>query len=167
MTESNKIIFLDRDGVVNVYRTDYVKNLSEFVIISDVGKNLAKLSKSGFKLIVITNQSAINRGLITKTELIKIHEFMIAELRKDGCVIDAIYFCPHKPEENCDCRKPKTSLFKKALSDFFPYDLKNSWVIGDSISDIKAASSLGIKGIKIDCNQSIRKEVDEILSFLK
>jgi len=161
----NKIVFLDRDGVINILRSDYVKTLAEFILIKDIGKNLAKLTKNGFKIIVITNQSAINRGLITKEELIKIHEFMVMELRKDGCIINAVYFCPHKPEENCNCRKPKILLFKKALSVFSPYDLKDLWMIGDSISDMDAASSLGIKKIKIDSNQSIQKEIDKILSF--
>ena len=90
---------------------------------------------------------------------------MVMELRKDGCIINAVYFCPHKPEENCNCRKPKILLFKKALSVFSPYDLKDLWMIGDSISDMDAASSLGIKKIKIDSNQSIQKEIDKILSF--
>ena len=146
-------------------RIDYVKTLEEFLLIEDIGKNLARFTKNGFKIIVITNQSAINRGLMTEMELDKIHKFMIDELYKYGCVIDAIYFCPHKPEDNCDCRKPKTALFKKALDVFSPYDLKKSWMIGDSISDIEAAVSLGIKGIKIKSNQNIQKEVDKILSF--
>ncbi|TAK28386.1 MAG: HAD-IIIA family hydrolase, partial [Nitrosarchaeum sp.] len=98
-------------------------------------------------------------------ELKKIHEFMIEKLRKDGCIINQIYYCPHMPEENCDCRKPKTLLFKKALIEFSPYDLKNSWVIGDNISDMEAAYSLGIKGIKIDSNQDIQMEINEIISF--
>lgn len=164
MSIQNKIVFLDRDGVINKHRKDYVKNLSEFEIISGVGKNLAKLSENGFKIVVITNQSAINRKLMEEIELKKIHEFMIRKLRKDGCIIDNIYYCPHIPEENCDCRKPKTLLFKKALIEFSPYDLKNSWMIGDSISDMKAAYSLGIKGIKIDSNQDIQMAINEIIS---
>ncbi len=164
MSNLTKIVFLDRDGVINKLRKDYVKNLSEFEIILNVGKNLAKLSENGFKIIVITNQSAINRNLLEEEELKKIHEFMIKELYKDGCIINRIYYCPHRPDQNCDCRKPKTLLFKKALNEFSPCDLKNSWVIGDSISDIEAACSLGIKGIKIDSNQDIQIEIDEILS---
>mgnify|MGYP006150147909 CR=1 FL=1 len=164
MSVLSKIVFLDRDGVINKLRKDYVKNLSEFEIILNVGKNLAKLSKNGFKIIVITNQSAINRNLLTTEELKKIHEFMINELHKDGCVINRIYYCPHRPDENCDCRKPKIALFKKALVEFFPSDLKNSWMIGDSQTDLEAANSCGIKGIKINSDQDIQIEIDKILS---
>ena len=164
MPIKNRIVFLDRDGVINKHRKNYVKKISEFEIISGVGKNLAKLSENGFKLIVITNQSVINRKLTEEIELKKIHEFMIEKLRKDGCVINQIYYCPHIPEENCDCRKPKTLLFKKALVEFSPCDLKNSWMIGDSVSDMEAAYSLGIKGIKVNSNQDIRIVINEILS---
>jgi histidinol-phosphate phosphatase family protein len=160
---ASRIVFLDRDGTVNKHRHDYVKNLSEFVLLPDVAENLARLSAAGFKLVVITNQSAINRGLLGREGLKTMHGYMISELRKQGCFIDKIYFCPHTPEEHCACRKPGTALFEKAVKDFAPVDLKHSWMIGDSVSDIKAGVSFGLNTYKVRTNGTLKDAVDIIL----
>jgi len=157
-------VFLDRDGVINQHKEDYVKNISEFYILPNVGKQLSKLCKAGFELIVITNQSAINRGLLDEKELHKIHEKMISELKKDECFITAVYFCPHTPEESCNCRKPNTGLFEDAIKDSGPINIADSWMIGDDEKDLKAGSKIGLRTFRVTRNQSIRDVVEFILN---
>lgn len=161
-----KVIFLDRDGIINQHRPDYVKRLSEFAILPDVASNLCRLQSAGFTLIIVTNQSAISRGILKVEELEKIHDFMVTELAKQRCRIDGIYYCPHIPEENCKCRKPKTGLMEEAISDFGPIDSPRSWIIGDCDSDIQAGINLGLQTVKITTNGSLNPAVDYILSRL-
>jgi histidinol-phosphate phosphatase family protein len=154
-------IFLDRDGVINKNRDDYVKSIDEFVFLPNVISAIKKLINLKFKIIIITNQSAINRGLISEKELQIIHSHMLNELSKSKCKIEKIYFCPHKPDENCDCRKPKTGMIKNALSDFC-IDISKSWLIGDSNSDIEVAKKFGLKSIKIERNGDLLQAVKKI-----
>ena len=159
----SKFIFLDRDGTLNKLRLDYVKNLDEFEILPSVGKNLKKLSDAGFTLIVITNQSAINRKFMTVNDLNRIHNFLDSYLKSFDCKLDGIYFCPHTPDEQCICRKPNTGLLKKALENFPQIDLDHSWFIGDSESDIQTGKKFGLKTIKIQSNDSLDESVNHIL----
>ena len=160
---SKKLIFLDRDGTLNKLKSDYVKNLSEFEILPSVGNNLKKLSDAGFNLIVITNQSAINRKLMTIDDLNQIHDSLKSYLSSYDCKIDGIYFCPHTPQEHCLCRKPNIGLFEKALESYSNVDFENSWLIGDSEYDILAGKTLGINTIQIKSNESLDKAVNKIL----
>jgi len=162
----NKIVFLDRDGTINELKTDYVKKLSEFVILPNAGKYISKLTLSGFKLVIVTNQSAVGRGLIPLDELNKIHKFLIERFSDDNCIIDKIFFCPHTPTDFCSCRKPNTSLFEKAFKELSPIDIENCWMIGDSKSDILAAKKLKIKSILIKSNQSLKEPINEILDSI-
>tara|TARA_B110001454_G_C12646917_1_gene403699 strand:- start:582 stop:1076 length:495 start_codon:yes stop_codon:yes gene_type:complete len=141
---NSKIVFLDRDGVINKKRNDYVKSWNEFQFLYGVQDALKIFINYGYKIIIITNQSVINRKIIDEEDLKNIHEKMIIELNKDDIEIDAIYYCPHTPDENCECRKPKTGLLKKASEkfDFIPHDCI---LIGDSITDIQAGKSFGLK----------------------
>lgn len=145
----NRAIFLDRDGVVNENRDDYVKNKNEFIFLPQVFTAINKFNQMGFLTIIITNQSAINRGIITKTQLDDIHTFMLNELEKNSCKITKIYFCPHRPDEDCSCRKPQTGLLTRAIEDF-DIDISNSWLIGDKESDILAAKKIGLKSIFVN-----------------
>lgn len=158
----NKIIFLDRDGVINKRRDDYVKTIDEFVLLPNVAESIKKLNQMGFLIIILTNQSAINRGIITEEQLNQIHTYMIQELKKSSCIITKIYFCPHRPDENCDCRKPKPGLIKKAIKEF-DADIDNSWLIGDSDTDLESANSIGVRAIKIDKNMDITKAIRMII----
>lgn len=144
-------IMLDRDGVINYERKDYVKSLQEFKFIDNAIEAIKLLSTSGNPIVVITNQSAIGRGLLSKAELERIHEYMIREIEKGGGKIDALYYCPHMPNEGCDCRKPKTRLFKNAESDL-NLDLSKSWYVGDKPEDEEAGRRAGCKTIVINSN---------------
>ncbi len=152
----NKAIFLDRDGVINKKRNDYVKSIKELEIFPDSGKLILKLKKMGYLVIVITNQSAINRGIITNEELEKIH----LQIKKQ-CNIDRFYFCPHRPDENCNCRKPKPGLLINAINEF-SIDTSNSWMIGDCLTDVQAGKKVGCKTILLKDKVSLAEAVKEI-----
>ncbi|RZD40496.1 MAG: D-glycero-beta-D-manno-heptose-1,7-bisphosphate 7-phosphatase [Thaumarchaeota archaeon] len=158
-----KAIFLDRDGVINQERKDYVKNLEEFKIFDDVGDAISLLKKENFLVVIITNQSAINRNLLTLENLNKIHECLKKYLKKYETNIDAIYYCPHTPKENCSCRKPKPGLLLQAADDL-NIDLKNSWMIGDSKKDIDAAKAAGCNSILLKQDQKLFEIVKEFIN---
>ena len=166
LSSKNKIVFLDRDGTINELKTDYVKKLSEFIILPNVGKYLSKLTLSGFKIVIVTNQSAVGRGLIPLDELDQIHKFLIERFSDDNCTINKIFFCPHTPTDFCSCRKPNTFLFEKAFKELSPIDIENCWMIGDSESDILAAKKLDIKSILIKSNQSLEEPINKILDSI-
>ena len=156
-----KAVFLDRDGVINEERKDYVKNLDEFIILKGVSKAIKLLKEKNFLVIIITNQSAINRKLLTNNGLNEIHNHLQDVLKNDDTSYDAIYYCPHKPEENCKCRKPKPGLLLRAAEEH-SIDMKNSFLIGDSMTDIEAADTAGCKGILLKENESLLEIVENL-----
>ena len=158
-----KTVFVDRDGVINQERSDYVKSISELEIYPNVAKNIKLLKDAGFLVIVITNQSAVNRGIVTHETINQIHNSIQDHLKKYGTFLDGFYYCPHTPNENCNCRKPKSGLLEKAILEL-NIDLNSSWMIGDSDSDIEAADSIGCKAIKISDNFSLDNAVQKILN---
>ncbi len=135
-------IFLDRDGVINRDRPDYVKSRAEFHFIPGSRKALALLAEHGLRTILITNQSAVGRGIISEATLEDIHRYMLAEVEAAGGKIDAIFYCPHRPEDGCDCRKPRPGLIRKAAAGY-SLKLDQSLMIGDSAKDIRAANAAG------------------------
>jgi len=153
MIKKNKAIFLDRDGVINKNRDDYVKSTKELEIFSNIGKEILKLKMKGFLIIVITNQSVINRKIITIRELEEIHSTIQKFLIKSKTSIDKFYFCPHRPDENCNCRKPKPGLILQAINEF-SIDVSKSWMVGDSKTDIQAGEKAGCKTILLKKNDS-------------
>ncbi len=142
----NKAVFLDRDGVINkkVPEKDFVKNADEIVYLPRVSHIIKMIKEKGYLAIIISNQSGINRGIIKKEGIEKID----AKLKKD-LGIDGIYYCPHLPEENCPCRKPKTGLIDMAVKDF-NINIKNSMLIGDNQFDIDAGKAAGCKTFMVD-----------------
>ena len=158
-----KTVFVDRDGVINQERSDYVKSISELEIYPNVAKNIKLLKDAGFLVIVITNQSAVNRGIVTHEMINQIHNSIQDHLKKHGTFLDGFYYCPHIPNENCNCRKPKPGLLQQAILEL-NIDLNSSWMIGDSDSDIEAADSIGCKAIKINDNFSLDNAVEKILN---
>jgi len=157
-----KTVFVDRDGVINQERSDYVKSISELEIYPNVAENIKLLKDAGFLVIVITNQSAVNRGIISHEMINQIHNSIQDHLKKYGTFLDGFYYCPHTPNENCNCRKPKPGLLQKAILEL-NIDLNSSWMIGDSDSDIEAANSIGCKAIKISDSFSLDNAVTTIL----
>ncbi len=157
-----KAVFFDRDGVLNIKRDDYVKSEEELVIISDIEKGLLLLQKNGFELFIITNQSVINRGIISLNMEEKINQKLLNYLKNYGIKISKIYICPHRPDENCSCRKPQPGLIQKASLEN-GINLKKSWFIGDSDSDKQAALSANCKFLLNKTDNSINSLIDFIL----
>jgi len=135
-------VFLDRDGVINKERSDYVKNWQEFRFLPGALQAIASLTKAGFRIFVISNQSAINRGLASPEEVEEIHRRMKKEIERAGGVIEAILYCPHTPEENCECRKPRPGLLERGAKTY-GLELERSYLIGDKLSDIGAGQAAG------------------------
>ncbi len=155
------IVFLDRDGVINRKKEKYVKNINEFEFLPKIFEAIKIINELDFKIIIITNQSVINRNIISKEELDKIHEYMLKKFNEKSCQILKIYYCPHKPDENCKCRKPNTGMIIEAMEEF-KINLSNSVLIGDSESDIETAKRMKMKSIKIESNGSLIEEIDNI-----
>lgn len=151
-------VFLDRDGTINKKRSDYVKSIREFIFLPNSQKAICEFNKLGYYVVIITNQSVVNRGIINKNQLNKIHNHMIKEIQLKKGKIKKIYFCPHRPDEDCVCRKPKPGLLLQAIKDF-RIDIASSWLIGDSESDIETANFVGLKSIKIQENGNLMNTV--------
>jgi len=138
-----KIIFLDRDGVINQDSDKFVKNIDEFNLIPGSVDAIANLSQAGFKVVVCTNQSGLGRGLFTMEDLNEMHEWLHQSVEQAGGTIDVIMFCPHTPEDNCACRKPKPGMILDICERFNLEDLSSVIMIGDSIRDLQAIANVG------------------------
>ncbi|HBH10142.1 MAG TPA: D-glycero-beta-D-manno-heptose-1,7-bisphosphate 7-phosphatase [Gammaproteobacteria bacterium] len=169
-----KLIILDRDGVINEDSDDYIKSPDEWIPIAGSLEALGKLSQNGFKVIIITNQSGIGRKIFSIEMLNAIHKKMSINLAQYGGVIDGIFFCPCAPEENCNCRKPKSGLYNE-VSDRLQISLENVFCVGDKITDIQAAQNARAKPILVktgkenDDSGNIPKNIpiyDDLLSFV-
>lgn len=143
-----KAVFLDRDGIICKDRDDYVKSWDEFVWIPGARKALKRLSGNYRMVIVITNQSAVGRGLVSRLSVEDIHQRMMRGVHQAGGRIEKVYYCPHRPEDDCICRKPKPGLLLKAAKDF-ALDLKSSYLVGDSLSDVEAGRHVGCTTIMV------------------
>lgn len=143
----NKAVFLDRDGTI-AEDVHYCRRPEDFKILPAVPKAIRLLNRHGFEVVIITNQSGIARGYLTEETLAQIHKKMEDELAKHNARVDAIYYCPHHPDEECECRKPKTALFHKAAKELL-IDFTESYVIGDMEEDISAGKAIACKTILV------------------
>ena len=144
----NKAIFLDRDGVINKDHR-YVHKIKDFEIFDGVIDSLKKLQSNGFKLVIITNQGGIGRGYYTQEDFLNLNQHMLDLFERHGIKIEEVYFCPHHPDDNCDCRKPATKFIKQAI-ERFNIAPENSWVIGDKLSDTEMGEKVGCKTASIN-----------------
>ena len=133
-----KAVFLDRDGVINENRRDYVKSWDQFEFLPGALASLRRLANTPYAIVVLSNQSAINRGLVSWAEVNAINDRMLREIKQAGGRIDGVYVCPHCPDEACDCRKPKPGLLYQA-ADELGIDLASSYLVGDALCDMQAA----------------------------
>ena len=155
--KAKKIIFLDRDGVINVkaQKGQYVSNLRDFKRIEVNWLALETLSRRGFGFIIITNQACIARGMIKNNDLEEIHKNLICEFESRGISLLSIYVCPHHWDENCECRKPKAGMFFEAARDF-KLQLSEILYIGDDERDEEAATLAGCRFILISQNSKTK-----------
>jgi D-glycero-D-manno-heptose 1,7-bisphosphate phosphatase len=147
-----RAIFLDRDGVINKYPGDkkYVTSLKAFRFLVGAKEAIVKLSKNNFKLFVISNQAGVGKGIYSQKTLDLITERMLRALENSGGKIEKVYYCTHRSEENCSCRKPKAGSIKRILKDY-PVNLKRSFFIGDTIRDVNTAKAAGCRSILLLC----------------
>jgi histidinol-phosphate phosphatase family protein len=152
-------VFLDRDGTV-ARDVNYCSRIEDFHILSTVPEAIKLLNEKGFKVVIITNQSGIARGYFNEETLDEIHKKLKDELAKQGAYIDAIYYCPHHPDEGCGCRKPGTALFNRAAEEMV-IDLDSSYMVGDMQIDIDAGRALGCRTVLVTTGPKKGKDIVE------
>lgn len=154
----NKCVFLDRDGVLNEDRTDYVYRVEDFIIPQGVTEGLQKLKEAGYMLIVVTNQAGIAKGLYTRDDVMRCHAYLQEQC---GHVIDDIYYCPHHPDYDSRSllRKPDSLMIEKAIAKY-DIDPQRSWLFGDALRDMQAGKRAGVRTVRISPikNQSTDNE---------
>lgn len=145
-----KIVFLDRDGVINRYPGDklYVTSLGKFKFLPQAKKAIALLSKNGFKVFVASNQAGVGHGIYAQKTLDAITAKMLKGINDAGGMINRVYYCTHRKEARCSCRKPKPGLLKKAAREF-KFSLKGAYFVGDTIRDLLTAQAAGCKSILV------------------
>lgn len=143
-----KAVFLDRDGTINVNKPEYLHKIKDFKFTPFAIEALQRLSKTDYKIIIVTNQSGIRRNYFRERDLKKLHHWLQRELKRKKIRIDRIYYCPHVSEDNCSCQKPKIGMLLRAVKDF-NINLSKSWMVGDSGRDILMGREVNLKTIKI------------------
>lgn len=155
----NRYVLLDRDGVINRDSDDFIKSPEEWLPIEGSLEAIALFNEHNYKVVVVTNQSGIARGLFDAATLEKIHAKMRRMTEQKGGKIDAIYFCPHGPDDDCNCRKPKPGLLEQFAADRHA-SLTGMAVIGDSLRDLQSAQAVGASPILVKTGKG-RKTLNE------
>jgi D-glycero-D-manno-heptose 1,7-bisphosphate phosphatase len=148
LTTGQPTIFVDRDGVINQNRTDHVLAWKDFHFLEGSLEALALLNEAGYQVIVVTNQAAITRKLISVAELDFIHQQMCNVIEAHGGFVKNIFYCHHLPTEGCNCRKPKPGLLLQAARNY-NINLADSWLVGDHLTDVQAATAAGAKPVLV------------------
>lgn len=179
LNQKQKVIFLDRDGTINKY-VGFLRNVDDMQLIGGVSEAIKKINSSGFLVIVITNQPVIARGEVSFEELEEIHNKMETLLGNNGAYLDDIFYCPHHPDKgfdgeraelkfDCECRKPKTGLFMQA-AEKYNVDLANSWMVGDSLTDMEAGKNAGCSVVLCGTNSEYQgvqfKKLEECVDYI-
>ncbi len=159
---SRRCVFIDRDDTI-AKDVPYCDSPDKFNLFPGIPGQIKRLNDAGYLVIVITNQSGIGRGYFTEDTLKKIHEKMTSEIESAGGHLDAIYYCPHRPDENCACRKPKT-LMGEMAAEKYGIDLKGSYMVGDSDADMGFGEGLGCRTIRVGEKFLFKDAVDKILA---
>ncbi len=143
-----KLIILDRDGVINQDSDDYIKSVDEWQPIPGSVEAIAKLSMNDYRVLVATNQSGIARGLFDLDTLAQMHDKMHQLVNEAGGIIEAVFFCPHGPDDGCDCRKPKAGMLRD-IGDRLRVNLSGVPAVGDSLRDLQAAEAVGARPVLV------------------
>lgn len=143
-----KFVILDRDGVINQDSAEFVKGPEEWIPIPGSLEAIARLNHAGFRIFIATNQSGLARGMFDINALNSMHHKLHQELEKHGGQIEGIFFCPHGPDDDCDCRKPKSGLYQQ-IADRTQQSLEGVPVIGDSFRDLEAALDVAARPILV------------------
>jgi D-glycero-D-manno-heptose 1,7-bisphosphate phosphatase len=143
-----QLIILDRDGVINQDSDEYIKSPTEWIPIRGSLEAIARLHRAGWRVIVATNQSGIARRLFDLDTLARIHKNMHQRVVETGGLIDAVFFCPHGPDDNCSCRKPRPGMFRD-IAERLHINLEGVPAVGDSLRDIQAAAAAGARPLLV------------------
>jgi D-glycero-D-manno-heptose 1,7-bisphosphate phosphatase len=163
MSDKNKAVFLDRDGVLNHEQGDYIRRIEDFIILDNFDA-LKTLQDKGYLLLVATNQGGLAKGWYTEEELGKMHKLLKDTYNEHGVEIMDFFYCPHHPNftGDCDCRKPKPGLLLQGIEKY-NLDPARSYFIGDRERDVEAGTAAGVKGILIDSDQPLSTILDQIV----
>ncbi len=145
---SRKVVFIDRDGVINVDLWKYVETWKEFKFEKSALEALKKLTDKGFDIFIISNQAGVGDGVFTEAAMWEVHEKMAAAMAKRGIVIRGARYCTHGKKARCECRKPKTQLLEKAVAGL-NFDKSKTFFVGDKLSDLEAGRNFGVKTILV------------------
>ena len=143
-----KVVFIDRDGVINVDLWRYVEHWKEFRFEKGALEGLRTLSEKGFDIFIISNQAGVGDGIFSEAAMWQVHEKMIAAMAKRDIKIRGTRYCIHAKKEKCDCRKPKTQLLEKAVANL-SFDKGKTYFVGDKLSDLEAGKNFGIRTILV------------------
>ena len=155
MENSNKLIILDRDGVINYDSDDYIKTVDEWIPLPGSMEAIGKLTKAGYKIAVATNQSGISRGYFNVETLSAMHDKMIKLAAEHGGKFDFIAYCPHGPDDGCDCRKPLPGLIHQ-IETALGLSAKDYYMVGDSLRDLEAGVAAGMKSVLVKTGKGER-----------
>jgi len=159
---NQKLLILDRDGVINQESPDFIKSPDEWIPLKGSLEAIGQLSQAGYDIVIITNQSGIGRGLLSADMLAKIHARLIDHVQQHGGRIQSILFCPHTPEADCECRKPNDGMYSE-LAFRLGISFNNVYSVGDSVRDLLAAQSAGAKPVLVKTGNG-KKSLKEIES---
>ncbi len=144
-----RTLLLDRDGVINADSPDYIRSADEWRPLPGSLAAIARAQHAGMRIIVVSNQSGLGRGLFDISALNGIHRRLASELAPFGARVDAFFFCPHTPDDACECRKPRAGLLR-AIQQRLSLDWKDTLVVGDRLSDAEAAQRAGIRAVLVE-----------------
>lgn len=160
-----KLIILDRDGTINEDRDDFVKSPEEWVPLPGALEAIARLNHAGWHTVLATNQSGLGRGLFDMAMLNAMHARMNQMLGKQGGRIDAVFFCPHTPEDQCNCRKPLPGLMEQ-IGERYGVDLKDVPIVGDSLRDLQAGMAAGCPTHLVRTGNARQLEAKQLAALL-
>lgn len=160
---AKKLIILDRDGVINVDSADFIKTVDEWQPLPGSLNAIKKMNDAGLFIAIATNQSGIARGLFSEDTLHAMHEKMMSLLKDIGGKIDFITYCPHGPDDNCDCRKPKPGMMHECLA-HFDVPAEEAIVVGDSLRDLQAAAAADIDSVLVKTGKGEKTLADNTIA---
>jgi D-glycero-D-manno-heptose 1,7-bisphosphate phosphatase len=163
-SEQRRFVALDRDGTI-IKECEYLSEPEQVALLPGVGAALRELQQMGFGLVVITNQSGVGRGIFDQAQLERVHERLRELLEKEGVHLDGLYVCPHKPDDDCACRKPRLGLLRKAAGEL-GFNLANSIVIGDKACDIEMGHAAGALTFLVRTGYGARVENEAAADFV-
>ncbi|MBZ0331457.1 D-glycero-beta-D-manno-heptose 1,7-bisphosphate 7-phosphatase [Halomonas sp. ANAO-440] len=158
MYDASKLVILDRDGVINHDSDNYIKSLEEWIPYAGSIDAIARLSQSGWSVAIATNQSGIARGYYDEATLASMHDELNRLVAAAGGRIAHIAYCPHGPDEGCDCRKPRPGLLVQIRQALGLSSLSGSWIVGDSLRDLQAGEAMGCRSVLVRTGKGKRTE---------